>query len=170
MTGLLNRRAFYEKELPRRISRLERSAQTAAMYYVDMDNLKRVNNVNGQQAGDEAILYLRDIMINFSRPGDLVARLGGDEFAIWLDGIDEQTSVKRVQQLLAMSKEMISMSGDDDHPLGISVGVAFFDPSTGESLDNLLARADAVMYSVKKRSKGNFELAPAPGTPLEPQG
>ena len=85
MTGLLNRRAFYDEELPRRISRLERSAQTAAMYYVDMDNLKRVNNVNGQQAGDEAILYLRDIMINFSRPGDLVARLGGDavSFCKW---------------------------------------------------------------------------------------
>ena len=116
------------------------------------------------------LLYLRDMMINFSRPDDLVARLGGDEFAVWLDGIDEQTSVKRVQQLLAMSKEMISMSGDDDHPLGISVGVAFFNPSSGESLDNLLARADAAMYSVKKRSKGNFELAPAPGTPLEPQG
>lgn len=170
MTGLLNRRAFYEEELPRRISRLERSAQTAAMYYVDMDNFKRVNDVHGHQAGDEAILYLRDMMINFSRPGDLVARLGGDEFAMWLDGIDEQTSVKRVQQLLATSKEMISMSGDDDHPLGISVGVAFFDPSSGEQLDNLLARADAAMYSVKKRSKGSFELAPPPGAPLEPQG
>ena len=62
------------------------------------------------------------------------------------------------------------MSGDDDHPLGISVGVAFFNPSSGESLDNLLARADAAMYSVKKHSKGNFELAPPPGTTLEPQG
>lgn len=89
MTGLLNRRAFYEEELPRRISRLERSAQTAAMYNVDMDNFKRVNDVNGHQAGDEAILYLRDMMINFSRPRELVARLVGDEFAIWLDGIDE---------------------------------------------------------------------------------
>jgi len=102
MTGLLNRRAFYDEELPRRISRLERSAQTAAMYYVDMDNLKRVNNVNGQQAGDEAILYLRDIMINFSRPGDLVARLGGDEFAIWLDGIDE--SLRIVERTCAAKK------------------------------------------------------------------
>jgi len=169
MTGLLNRRAFYEEELPRRISRLERSGQTAAMYYVDMDNFKRVNDVHGHQAGDEALLFLRDMMLNFSRPGDLVARLGGDEFAMWLDGIDEETSVKRVKQLLATSKELLSMSGDDDHPLGISVGVAFFDPSTGEELDDLLARADAAMYSVKKRSKGSYELAPPPGTPLEPQ-
>jgi len=75
MTGLLNRRAFYEEELPRRVSRLERSGQTAAMFYVDMDNFKRVNDVHGHQAGDDAILYLRDMLLNFSRPGDLVARV-----------------------------------------------------------------------------------------------
>lgn len=167
MTGLLNRRAFYEEELPRRISRLERSGQTASMFYVDMDNFKRVNDVHGHQAGDEAILYLRDMLINFSRPGDLVARLGGDEFAMWLDGIDEPTSQKRAAQLIATSKQMVSMSGDEDHPLGISIGVAFFNPMSGEKLDDLLARADAAMYSVKKKSKGGFEMAPPPGTPLE---
>ena len=167
MTGLLNRRAFYEEELPRRVARLERSGQTSAMFYVDMDNFKRVNDVHGHQAGDDAILYLRDMMLNFSRPGDLVARLGGDEFAMWLDGIDEETTKKRAQQLIDTSKSMVSMSGDDDHPLGISVGVAFFDPTSGEKFDELLARSDAAMYSVKKRSKGGFEMAPPPGTPLE---
>ena len=167
MTGLLNRRAFYEEELPRRISRLERANQTASMFYVDMDNFKRVNDVHGHQAGDEAILFLRDMLINFSRPGDLIARLGGDEFAMWLDGIDEETSRKLAGQLIETSKQMVTMSGDEDHPLGISIGVAFFDPKSGESLDDLLARADAAMYSVKKRSKGGFEMAPPPGAPLE---
>ncbi|WNK00513.1 diguanylate cyclase [Thalassospiraceae bacterium LMO-JJ14] len=167
MTGLLNRRAFYDEELPRRIARLARSGQTASMFYVDMDNFKRVNDVHGHQAGDDAILFLRDMLINFSRPGDLVARLGGDEFGMWLDGIDEETSEKRAGQLIQTSKQMVSMSGDEDHPLGISIGVAFFDPASGESLDDLLARSDAAMYSVKKRSKGGFEMAPPPGTPLE---
>ncbi|MEX0693518.1 MAG: diguanylate cyclase [Rhodospirillales bacterium] len=167
MTGLLNRRAFYEEELPRRIARLDRSGQTASMFYVDMDNFKRVNDVHGHQAGDDALLFLRDMLISFSRPGDLIARLGGDEFALWLDGIDEATSIKRAAQLIETSKQMVSMSGDDAHPLGISIGVAYFDPKTGESLDDLLARADAAMYSVKKKSKGGFEMAPPPGTPLE---
>ncbi len=161
MTGLLNRRAFYEEELPRRITRLERSGLTASMFYVDMDNFKRVNDVHGHQAGDDAILYLRDMLLNFSRPGDLIARLGGDEFAMWLDGIDEATTIKRAEQLIATSKEMVSMSGDDDHPLGISVGVAFFDPRSGETLDELLARSDAAMYTVKKQHKGGFHMAPS---------
>lgn len=166
MTGLLNRRAFYEEELPRRISRLSRSGQTASMFYVDMDNFKRVNDVHGHQAGDDAILFLRDMLINFSRPGDLIARLGGDEFAMWLDGIDEATSRKRAKQLIEESKAMVSMSGDDDHPLGISVGVAFYDPKCDETLDDLLLRADAAMYSVKRANKGGFEMAPPPGQPL----
>jgi len=88
---------------------------------------------------------------------------------MWLDGIDEQTSEKRAGQLIETSKSMVSMSGDDDHPLGISVGVAFFDPRTGEQLDQLLARSDAAMYSVKKRSKGGFEMAPPPGSSPENQ-
>ena len=49
------------------------------------------------------------------------------------------------------------------------VGVAFFDPRTGEQLDQLLARSDAAMYSVKKRSKGGFEMAPPPGASLDDQ-
>lgn len=163
MTGLLNRRAFYEEELPRRVARLERNRQTAALFYVDMDNFKRVNDVHGHQAGDEAILFLRDMLMDFSRPGDVIARLGGDEFAMWLDGISEATSRSRAQQLLDRSREMRKMSGDDEHPLGISVGVAIFNPDVGESLDDLLARADAAMYAVKKASKGGFQMAPPPG-------
>ena len=92
MTGLLNRRAFYEEDLPRRISRLQHSRETAALYFVDMDNFKRVNDVRGHQAGDDAILLLRDILMEMLRPGDVIARLGGDEFAMWLDGISPEVS------------------------------------------------------------------------------
>ena len=81
---------------------------------------------------------------------------------MWLDGINEETTVKRAAQLIETSKSMVSMSGDDDHPLGISVGVAFYNPKLGETLDKLLARSDAAMYSVKNSSKGGFEMAPLP--------
>ena len=103
MTGLLNRRAFFEEELPRRVDRLERNRQTAALFYVDMDNFKRVNDVHGHQAGDDAILFLRDMLMEYSRPGDVIARLGGDEFAMWLDGIGPETTVTRAGVLLEAS-------------------------------------------------------------------
>ncbi len=162
MTGLLNRRAFFEEELPRRLSRLARSRETAALFYVDMDNFKRVNDVHGHQAGDDAILFLRDLLMDFSRPGDVIARLGGDEFAMWLDGISLEVTESRAGALIDASKAMAQFSGDADHPLGISVGVAVYDPDQEETFDGMLARADEAMYAVKKDGKGGFLLAPPP--------
>ncbi|MBT6094755.1 MAG: diguanylate cyclase [Rhodospirillaceae bacterium] len=162
MTGLLNRRAFFEEELPRRVARLERSRQTAALFYVDMDNFKLVNDVHGHQAGDDAIMYLRDMLMDFTRPGDVIARLGGDEFAMWLDGIRPEVAEMRVGNLIEVSQSMREFSGAEDRPLGISVGVAVFDPDLAEPLDELLARADAAMYSIKKAGKGGFHMAPMP--------
>lgn len=166
MTGMLNRRAFFEEELPRRIARLERSQSTASLFYVDMDNFKRVNDVHGHQVGDDAILALRDLLLKHSRPGDQLARLGGDEFAMWLDGIPSETAIERAKVLIDDSKVLRRFSGDEEHPLGISLGVALFDPASGETLDDLLARADAAMYAIKHAGKGGFRLAEPPGAPL----
>ncbi|MBT3660106.1 MAG: sensor domain-containing diguanylate cyclase [Rhodospirillaceae bacterium] len=160
MTGLLNRRAFFEEELPRRASRLERSRESAALFYVDMDNFKLVNDTHGHQIGDDAIMFLRDMLIDFSRPGDVIARLGGDEFAMWLDGISSEVAEVRATSLIKQSQPMLQFSGDDDHPLGISVGIAVYEPDTHESIDDLLARADAAMYAIKNAGKGGFHMAP----------
>ncbi len=165
MTALLNRRAFFIEELPRRLKRLDRSGQTASLFYVDMDNFKRVNDVHGHQRGDEAIIFLRDLLMKHSRPGDVVARLGGDEFAMWFDGITTEVATKRVETLIAASKGLRRFSGDDDHPLGLSIGVAMYDPGHGEGPEDLLARADAAMYAVKHAGKGGFQVAPPPGAP-----
>ena len=163
MTGLLNRRAFYDEELPRHFHRLEHDGSSGALFYVDMDNFKLVNDVHGHQKGDEAIIALRDLLHDFVRPGDVIARLGGDEFALWLDGMDEDAAVARSQQLLQLSTRLRSYSGTVDKPLGISIGIAVYRPRTGEDLESLLARADAAMYEVKQSSKGDFCLAPAYG-------
>ncbi|MEE9317609.1 MAG: sensor domain-containing diguanylate cyclase [Rhodospirillales bacterium] len=159
MTGLLNRRAFYEEELPRRVARLKRNNDTAAFFYIDMDNFKQVNDIHGHQAGDDAIQFLRDMMMEMSRPGDAIARLGGDEFAIWMDGISLSASEERADRLIEVSKAMRKLSGDKDHPLGISLGIAIYDSENDESLDDLIARADAAMYEAKKAGKGGYKMA-----------
>ncbi len=169
MTGMLNRRAFFEQELPRRISRLKRTGEMAALFYVDMDNFKRVNDVHGHQAGDDAIIALRDLLFRFSRPGDELARLGGDEFAVWLGAIPPEVAVKRACDLLVGSRELRKRSGSEDYPLGISLGIAIFDPKSEETLDDLIVRADAAMYAVKHKSKGGFAIAPSPSAGGEPK-
>lgn len=164
LTGLLNRRAFFEDEVPRRISRLNHDGGHAALLYLDLDNLKRVNDVHGHQRGDEAIVFFRDMLLEHTRPRDAAARFGGDEFALLLDRIPAAAAEERVRDLMARSVELQQFSGDDDRPMGLSVGVAFYDPATGESIDELVARADAAMYAVKRAGKGGYRIAePAEG-------
>ena len=163
MTGLLNRRAFLEVELPRRVARLKWTGQKAALFYLDMDNFKMVNDVHGHQRGDDAILFLRDLMMEHSRPGDAIVRLGGDEFAMWLDGMEEDVTIRRAETLIEASKALLKFSGDADHPLGLSIGVALYDPDLDEDLNGLMARADEAMYAMKKAGKGGYRMAPPPG-------
>mgnify|MGYP000026500480 CR=1 FL=1 len=164
LTGLLNRRAFYDEEMPRRLRRLERSPKTAAMFYVDLDNFKLVNDLFGHQRGDEALVALRELLIEHSRPGDLIARIGGDEFVMWLDGIAPDAAQVRARQLVEAGQRLAVFSEHSDMPLGLSVGVAIYDPARRETLDELLARADDAMYSVKRRGKAGFEMAPGSKT------
>jgi diguanylate cyclase (GGDEF)-like protein/PAS domain S-box-containing protein len=163
LTGLLNRRAFFDEELPRRLKRLQRSRETGAFFYIDLDNFKWVNDVHGHQRGDAALLFLRDMLIEHSRPGDVIVRLGGDEFAMWLDGIDRDVAANRVETLLASTRDLRQFSGTDDHPLGISVGIAIYDPDADDSPDDLLARADAAMYDAKRAGKGGFAIGKSAG-------
>jgi len=163
LTGLLNRRAFYEDEMPRRLRRLARSNTSAALYYVDLDNFKAVNDLHGHHRGDEALMALRDLLLEYSRPGDVIARIGGDEFVMWLDGILPDVAEVRARQLIEASRRLRVFSEGAEKQLGLSVGVAVYDPLTRESLDELLARADVAMYAVKHRGKGGYEMAPPAG-------
>jgi len=159
MTGLLNRRAFFDEELPRHFQRMEHDGTCGSLFYVDMDNFKMVNDVHGHQKGDEAIILLRDLLHDFVRPGDLIARLGGDEFSLWLDGMSAEAAEMRAHDLLKLAERLRTFSGAPDKPLGISIGIAVYQAQTGEPLESLLDRADKAMYDVKQSSKGDFRLA-----------
>ncbi len=161
LTGLYNRRAFTD-DLGRRFGRLQREGKPAALMFVDLDNFKLVNDIHGHQRGDEALLAVRNILLGCTRPTDLVARLGGDEFAVWLEGADGDAAVNRARALLEAGAELDAFSGDPARPLQMSLGIAIHDPALPESLEELMARADAAMYEVKRKGKGSYAVAQPP--------
>jgi diguanylate cyclase (GGDEF)-like protein/PAS domain S-box-containing protein len=163
LTGLLNRRAFFE-ELERRFRRLERTTRSAVLLYVDLDNFKRVNDCHGHRVGDDAIRALCRLLQQNSRSGDLVARLGGDEFALWIEGLNRRTGRERAAALLAAAGVLAQYSGDLAHPLGISIGLALAEPPLRETPEQLVARADAAMYRAKQSGKGTMVEALPAGT------
>jgi diguanylate cyclase (GGDEF)-like protein/PAS domain S-box-containing protein len=158
LTGLYNRRAFFE-ELGRRYQRLAREERHAALIYCDLDNFKWVNDVHGHQMGDVALLAVRDMLLQYTRPIDLVARLGGDEFAIWLEGADEQAALSRCRAIIEGASVLAKYSGSTEKPLNISLGAAVHFPGSDETLEELVVRADTAMYEVKREGKGSWRIA-----------
>ena len=158
LTGLLNRRAFFS-DIEQRLQVLTRRKRRAALFYIDLDNFKQVNDIHGHKRGDEALVALSHILVEGSRIGDLVSRLGGDEFAMWLEETDETAAVHKAEALFGAARALEEYSGGPDHPLGISVGIAVTDPDSREPLKSLIALSDGAMYMIKHGSKGSYAIA-----------
>lgn len=160
LTQLFNRRAFTE-EVGLRLRALRRASRKASLLFIDLDNFKLVNDVHGHKRGDDALIYVAQLLTSTSRVGDIVARLGGDEFAMWLEDTDEAGAAAKAESLLDEARRLKQFSGDADHPLGVSIGVAVTDPSTAEPLEDLVTRADEAMYRAKRAGKGRFAISGA---------
>lgn len=151
LTGLPNRRAFqqiaaHELELAKR-----RSSATALLF-ADADGLKDVNDALGHATGDGLLREIADVLRDELRAADLIARIGGDEFVVLLspDTASEGDAVlARIAKAVANRNEQVGRA----YELGLSIGVSLFDPSDPATVDELIERADADMYQVKRAKR-----------------
>jgi len=155
LTGLYNRRGFLTLAR-QQIKIAHRLKKRLLLIYTDMDNLKWINDTLGHKEGDRALKEMAEIMSNTFRASDLVARMGGDEFAVL--GLEEaEADFSKIRMRL---QEKTSLSGKDParpFRLSFSMGFVQYDPEKPEGIDDLLARADKLMYvekSIKKPRKG----------------
>jgi diguanylate cyclase (GGDEF)-like protein len=159
LTGLLNRRAFFE-ELERRLERLDRQGQPGALLFVDLDNLKPINDRHGHEAGDAAIRAAAGLLRAAVRPSDLVARIGGDEFALWLDGADARIAIGRAERIIADAPLALAHHAPSaDVRMSLSIGIAVRAPASREPTDHLMLRADTAMYAAKRAGKAGWSLS-----------
>lgn len=119
-----------------------------------------MNDVYGHRRGDEALVAWAEALTRHTRANDVVGRLGGDEFALWLDEIGTSDAASKAAALIEAGAFLAGYSGDPERPVGLSVGVAAFDPAGGEDLESLLARADTAMYEAKHLGGSGFFVAP----------
>lgn len=163
LTSLLNRRALLD-EMARRVDRLDREGVPGTLMFIDLDGFKVLNDSRGHEVGDEALCIVAHLLRTAFRPADLVARLGGDEFAIWMDGCDELAAAERAETL---SRETPIALGHLMEPsgvrLGMSIGIATRWPGRTESLEQLMHRADQIMYEVKRTGRGHWRVSRVAG-------
>jgi len=149
LTGLYNRRRF----LVLTEQYLKQSARTKKkllLLFIDMDNLKWINDHHGHNEGDQALKDFANIFKKTFRQSDIVARIGGDEFVVLSESTDENGEI--VLTRLYENIKDHNAKGSRCYTLSISVGTTQFDPNYPISIDELLSKADALMY-VQKREK-----------------
>jgi len=150
VTGLANRHAFKRALL--RVGR-----EPAALFYLDLDNFKAINDVHGHAVGDQSLLAVAKRLRRFTRPTDLLARVGGDEFAVLRFGEVNRPQLeldaKRMCEALAKPCIVDSLR----LVLGTSIGVAFTpdDADTGEAL---LRCTDLAVYEAKNGGRGAWRF------------
>ena len=146
LTGVFNRRGF-ERELARAIAYLDRYPARAALVYLDLDRFKPVNDSYGHAAGDAVLVATATSLVQHVRASDSVARLGGDEFAVWLWNLGLAEAHAKADALeTAIAAVAIDWQGVAVS-VGAAAGVAAF--SAGDTLADIIARADAAMYARK---------------------
>ena len=144
LTPLPNRRAFMRR-LESVMQYAARHNTPAAVLYIDLDGLKRVNDDYGHVAGDAVLLHLARLLSRNLRATDMVARIGGDEFGLILDHLNEADARAKAKMLIDyVASEPVEI-GATRITLGISIGLAMV--RIGESVARLIERADAAMYA-----------------------
>lgn len=151
VTGVFNRRGF-DRELKRSLAYVKRYGTRAALFYIDLDGFKPVNDRYGHAAGDAVLKAVAGMLARSVRASDTVARLGGDEFGLILWNLGEGDSASKAWALeAAITEAAIEWDGE---PLGVgaSIGFAMFGPDA--EFAAIMTRADQAMYARKAQRKG----------------
>lgn len=150
LTGLLNRRGFHLLA-GQALKTARRVMAELSLVYIDLDGLKRVNDVHGHQAGDNMIVDTAQLLKATFRESDLIARLGGDEFTILaLGGETPESMLARLQKAVTQ----FNKGSTSAYALSFSMGMVHCLPQEDKSLMELLADADALMYQQKRQRNG----------------
>lgn len=151
LTGLLNMRGFMNI-LMREHQLAERYARSFTVAMIDVDNLKRLNDENGHETGNRALKLVAAILRDNIRGTDAVARFGGDEFILLLSEADLAHAGEVVDRIHERLQGADTRVGQQMLKLDISIGLANY-PYNGTDLQELVAAADAAMYTEKKRKR-----------------
>ena len=155
LTGLANRAMLLER-LEHSVALARRSEKQLALFWIDLDRFKEVNDSRGHAAGDRLLREVARRLLETVRDTDTVARLGGDEFVVVQADLDYALAASQLAgRLIATLSELYDIGNGEQAVVTASIGVALF-PGDGEDAAALLANADLAMYRVKAAGRNRY--------------
>ena len=152
LTGLKNRKAFYE-QLQDALYHAKRYGNELALIYIDIDKFKKVNDTLGHEIGDVLLLEIRDRLQNTLRKTDFVSRIGGDEFVVLVDNPNHIHPAAIAEKIVKNLSKPYNLKGNMVDYISSSVGISIF-PKDAVDMDNLVKKADQAMYKAKENRNG----------------
>jgi len=157
LTTLPNRSVF-SAQLATSIKHSARNKTMVALFFMDLDGFKGVNDRYGHAVGDSVLIEVCSRFKDAIRDEDVVARLGGDEFTLILSGLDKKDDAFIVANKIIEVINLPMRCGQHECQVGISIGISFF-PENGTNADALLTQADNAMYVAKRAGKNRYATA-----------
>jgi diguanylate cyclase (GGDEF)-like protein len=158
LTGVLNRRGLQATATPLLQQCQPKAGRLVALYLLDLDGFKPINDHHGHHAGDTVLIEVASRLGSQVRPGDLVARLGGDEFVVVVSGLRDEDTARHVgDKLLEAIHPPFTVQGQACS-VGVTIGYVLA-PIDGRDLDVLLGLADQAMYAGKQSGRRQVRRA-----------
>ncbi|MES2073147.1 MAG: EAL domain-containing protein [Pseudomonadota bacterium] len=156
LTGLPNR-FLYHQHLAKSLAHAERNRSQLAVFFVDLDRFKNINDTFGHDEGDAVLRNIARRFKSCLRESDTVARVGGDEFILLVDQYNDPMDLSDIAgKLLVESALPFDIRGQECQ-LSASIGIATY-PADGKDAQTLLKNADIAMYRAKNRGKDNYQF------------
>lgn len=157
LTGLPNR-LLLSTRLKRSIERARRKGRQLAIYVIDLDRFKMINESLGHGIGDALLQRIVGRLETTLGPGDTLARIGGDEFLLLREGHEGLDEASRLaEQLLSRFADAVHLPGGREVYLGASIGISVY-PEHGEDATELLRNADAAMFAAKQAGRRTYRF------------
>ncbi|OHB79581.1 MAG: hypothetical protein A2V98_01220 [Planctomycetes bacterium RBG_16_64_12] len=175
LTGVSNRKAFYEK-LHLLQAGWDRESQPYVLILVDLDQFKRINDAHGHQAGDRVLEKVGVWLKEWVREGDFVGRHGGDEFAILMPRTELSVGSELAESIRVRAADETSRIAVRGEHVSVSLSMGIAAPWEGDTLESVFERADRALYKSKRRGRNQVtcqgpkpeEETPAPATAAAP--
>ncbi len=148
LTGLYNRRGFFALA-QRQMKLAERTGRAMELFFFDLDNMKWINDTLGHHEGDMALVDMADILRKTFRESDILARMGGDEFAVLVIDASQETR-EVIAGRWSSAVQEFNRFRTRRYALSASMGAARYNPDAPLTLDEILGRADKMMYRQKR--------------------
>jgi diguanylate cyclase (GGDEF)-like protein/PAS domain S-box-containing protein len=157
LTKLFNRH-YFQEELERTVARVSRNPQgTCALFYIDLDQFKYINDTLGHAAGDKLLIEISELLLRHVRDGDLLARFGGDEFTLLLYNIRPADVMSTAEHFRQLFEDYNFMQDGKSFNITSSIGAAIIDPLV-ESAEAALSHADIACNLAKAQGRNRISL------------